>query len=238
LLQLMRYFQEVCFINARQVLNLFPEPPVPMAAASCLILELAEKVQREITFHQAGDYCLSAAEILELLVRWLATRLQLPVERSGVSHLPISGPTLGSLTRPIERPVSWAEFEGAVQDVACFVQEHRQIPSLVHIGDQSTSPEDFLANLGRVVGCLVNQGTAPATLTWQRGNFTAGKYAAQDSPELWAWPIFPRQFRAPNLMRLARLQTWTIKPATLRPHGETNSGKVSQRDKATKVQTT
>jgi hypothetical protein len=237
LLQFMRSFREVCFINARQVLNLYPEPSVPTAEASRLILELAEKVQREITFHQAGDSCLSAAEILELLVRWLATRLRLPVERSAVSHLPIGGPTLASFTRPIERPVTWAEFEGSVQDVACFVEEHRQIPSLVHIGDQSTSPEDFLANLGRVVGCLVNQGTAPATLTWQRGNFIAGRYAAQDSPELWAWPIFPSQFRAPNLMRLARLQTWTIKPATLRPHGETSSGKVSQRDRATKVRT-
>jgi hypothetical protein len=237
LLQFMRSFHEVCFINARQALNLYAEPVVPSDASPQLVCELADKVQREITFHEAGEYCLSAAETFALLVKWLAFRLQLPVKLSAGMHRTIIGPTLDRIARPIEKAVAWAQFESAVHEVACFVEEHRQIPSLVRIGDQCSSPEDFLSNLGKVVGCLVKQGTAPATLNWQRGTFTAGEYAAQDSPELWAWPIFPNNFRAPNLMRLARLQTWTIKPATLRPHVETGSGKVSQREVATKAQT-
>ncbi|MCI0423337.1 MAG: hypothetical protein L0387_05630 [Acidobacteria bacterium] len=39
------------------------------------------------------------------------------------------------------------------------------------------------------------------------GNFTAAQYAALDSPALWACPIFPDGFHAPNLMQLAQLQT-------------------------------
>ena len=223
LLQFMGSFHKVCFINARQALNLYAEPVVPSGVSPQLVFELAEKVQREITFHQAGDYCFSAAEIFELLVKWLASRLQLQGELSGDIHRTMSGPTHRSVLRPIDKPVPWAAFEHSVREVACFVEEHRQIPSVIHLGDQCSSPENFLANLGKVIGSLVKQGTPPAALKWQRGIFTAGEYAAQDSPELWAWPIFPSSFRAPNLMRLARLQTWTIKPATLQPRLETAS---------------
>jgi hypothetical protein len=226
-LQFIGSFNEVSFINARQALDLYAEPAVPSDASSH-VSELAEKVQHEITFHQAGDYCLSAAEIFDLLLKWLAFRLQLPVKSSGGIHRTIGGPTLDRIARPIEKPVAWTHFERAVQEVACFVEEHRQIPSLICVGEECSSPEDFLANLGKAVACLVKQGTVPATLKWLRGTFTAGKYASQDSMELWAWPIFPSNFRAPNLMRLARLQTWTIKPATLKPHLETGSEKVLQ----------
>ena len=33
---------------------------------------------------------------------------------------------------------------------------------------------------------------------------------------LWSWPIFPPGFHAPEIMTLARLQAWTLKPALLK----------------------
>jgi hypothetical protein len=49
----------------------------------------------------------------------------------------------------------------------------------------------------------------------REGHFTADRYVAADSVELWSWPIFPEGFHAPRIMELARLQAWTLKPAVL-----------------------
>jgi hypothetical protein len=38
---------------------------------------------------------------------------------------------------------------------------------------------------------------------------------ADDAPHLWGWIIFPRGFRAPEMMELAKRQAWTLKPALL-----------------------
>jgi hypothetical protein len=38
---------------------------------------------------------------------------------------------------------------------------------------------------------------------------------AKDSPKLCGWIICPEGVHAPQLMELARLQAWTLKPAML-----------------------
>ena len=111
----------------------------------------------------------------------------------------------------------WPHLQLAALETAYFLEDHGQIPAVIRIDDRRVSPEDFLANLGKAIECFIKEGSPPSSLTWQAGKFTSAQYAAEDSPELWTWPIFPSGFRAPNLMRLARLQTWTIKPAKLQP---------------------
>ena len=56
-------------------------------------------------------------------------------------------------------------------------------------------------------------GRPPAQVERRTGRFTADQYVAADSPKLWSWPIFPPGFHAPDIMTLARLQAWTLKPA-------------------------
>jgi hypothetical protein len=214
----MQSFEDACFINASQVLDLYSEPALPEELPLQLILELARKVQREVTFQQAGEFCFSAAEAFEVLTRWLISRLDLPVERSRRACRTLQGPVSVPGTQRIEKPVPWRHFQRAVLESAWFLEERSQVPVTIRIDDRRVSPEDFLANLGKAIASFIKAGSPPSTLTWQVGNFAAAQYAAEDSPELWAWPIFPSGFRSPNLMRLARLQTWTIKPA--RPRQE------------------
>jgi hypothetical protein len=54
----------------------------------------------------------------------------------------------------------------------------------------------------------------PETVSFGPARLAAADYVADDSPELWDWDIFPRGFRAPKMMSLAKLQAWTLKPAT------------------------
>lgn len=215
LLHLIRSFDEACFIDAHHLLNLYAEPKLPEDPPLPLILTLAGQVQSEITFQQVGDFCLSAAEAFGVLIRWVGSRLGLPADAVGTGFRAPIGPTQQGRAQRIVRHVDWCHFQSAVLRTTRFLEERGQIPPSIRIGDQCASPEDFLANLGQAITCLITQGDLPSALHWQAGNFTAAQYAAEDSPKLWAWPIFPGGFRAPNLMRLARLQTWTIKPAKL-----------------------
>ena len=62
--------------------------------------------------------------------------------------------------------------------------------------------------------------------SWRRrfameATFAAAKYVSDDDPKaLWGWIIFPKGFRAPAMMELAKRQAWTLKPALLDRNAE------------------
>ena len=87
------------------------------------------------------------------------------------------------------------------------------MPDAIWVGTDSLSPADFLATLVPVVEHVIATGKAPSEVARVNGRFTADRYVADDSTELWGWPIFPEGFHAPAIMALARLQAWTLKPA-------------------------
>ena len=88
-----------------------------------------------------------------------------------------------------------------------------QVPAEVWLGAYSAPPEDYLATVGAVLEPLILSGRKPARIELRKGNFTASRFVAADSVELWGWIILPEGFRAPRLMDLAALQSWTLKPA-------------------------
>jgi hypothetical protein len=90
------------------------------------------------------------------------------------------------------------------------------VPDEVWIGARSLSPADYLATLAQAFENLATSGAAPAEIAKVEGIFTADRYVAEDSTQLWSWPIFPEGFHAPRIMELARLQAWTLKPAVIR----------------------
>ena len=71
--------------------------------------------------------------------------------------------------------------------------------------------------LGSVVEAMIGSGRFPSDVEPKTGRFTSDAYVAEDSPKLWGWVIFPEGFHAPRIMELARLQSWTLKPALLVP---------------------
>ena len=77
------------------------------------------------------------------------------------------------------------------------------------------SPADYLATLARTFEDLIVSGKIPTDVSRSEGHYTADRYVAEDSPDLWSWVIFPEGFHAARIMELARLQAWTLKPAVL-----------------------
>jgi hypothetical protein len=100
-----------------------------------------------------------------------------------------------------------------VRDTADFSRTFHRVPDEVWIGSESLSPADYLATLAGAMEDVIASGKAPAEVTRRDGRFTADRYVAEDSTALWGWVIFPEGFHAPQIMELARLQAWTLKPA-------------------------
>ena len=76
-------------------------------------------------------------------------------------------------------------------------------------------PEAYLQALARVTIDLAENKLPPGNFEVPPAKLAAGKYVADDRPNLWGWVIFPDGFRAPAMMALAKQQAWTLKPARL-----------------------
>jgi hypothetical protein len=210
----------VRFVTATELLTLYADRAVDRRFGREELLDIARLVQKEITFHKAGGYALSAADMFALLTDATA-------ERSGADAFP-SATRLSSLDGPARTftpstggrrstTYSWTAFAGAVRDTAAYCRAHRRMPDEIWIGAENLSPSDYLATLGSVVEGMVGSGRIPREVERKAGRFTSEAYVAEDSPKLWGWVIFPEGFHAPRIMELARLQAWTLKPALLAP---------------------
>jgi hypothetical protein len=76
-------------------------------------------------------------------------------------------------------------------------------------------PEAYLLSLAQVTQDLVDGKPVPETVEIKPARLSAAAHVADDGPNLWGWVIFPRGFRAPAMMELAKRQAWTLKPAVL-----------------------
>jgi hypothetical protein len=83
------------------------------------------------------------------------------------------------------------------------------LPAEVWIGSDKLSLADFAATLA------ADDGVARAVAV-RHGNLEMEKYVATDAKRAFDWPIHPAGFSAPQLLELARLQAWTLKPAKLK----------------------
>ena len=113
--------------------------------------------------------------------------------------------TTGRVAGTIARPA----FERAKADVAGTIRVNRRLPADVWIGSEKLSIADFAATLAADDG-------ASAAVTLRKGNLEMEKYVSTDAKGTFSWPIHPEGFSAPQLLELARLQAWTLKPARLK----------------------
>jgi len=106
----------------------------------------------------------------------------------------------------------WEAIQKAARELLDIVHKNKQLPSIIWVAGEPVRPEDFAVTLASVVAAEHYS----EEITMRQGELEAKKYVADDSPGLWGWVIFPKGFNAPHMMEIAKLQSWTIKPATLR----------------------
>ena len=215
LVHYVKSFPNVRFITASEALGVMPDHAQGRQFSAAELREIAEQVTSDVSFQVRGGYDLSASEEFALLneyvVRTVRKQPAAPVLLSGTPY----GPDLAAPELADDMNVSWSQFSRTVQDVAGFLEKNGQIPNVVWMGSKPVPPESYLVTLARTTRALLETHTLPNYVTLPPARLAAARYVADDSPKLWDWVIFPEGFGAPQLMALAKLQAWTLKPAIL-----------------------
>jgi hypothetical protein len=181
----------VQFVTADDLLRLYAAPIAPMVDSRTLAQHFS---QQGITFLSVPSGDLSAADILLQL-------LQMPPEY-------VDGPTFQGRTTYRESSVPEFLFESSIQDVKSFIQTNHRLPSEVFVGSQTLSLPDFAATLASHI-------LQPGPVRVAQGKTNFEKYFSTDAVGSFRWPIHPKGFAPAELLELARLQGWTLKPARL-----------------------
>lgn len=191
--------------------------------SSAEIIQVAQAIQREITFHKINDKIISASEAF-----WLLNEMTRELVENGKLNLefrnyrwtnPVDGPGrrfIPTSNRPPSQ-LPWMVFAETVRDLSnYFSRRGLKMPDEIWIGAANISPTDYLATLAAVVEESLASGKIPTIVKLRTGNFTADKYVADDDTKIFKWVIHPEGFHAPKLMALAKLQAWTLKPAVMK----------------------
>jgi hypothetical protein len=182
----------VRFVTASQLMALYG----PRFAGSKVDRNVvADHMAARQTFLVVKNTSLSAADMLLLLL--------------GVEPQFVEGPVSEGKTTYTGSSVDRRRFEKAKTETIDFIKAHHRLPATVWLGSDTLSLEDFAATLAADAGGI-------GTVAVRKGNPEFRDYVAKDPERPYSWVIHPQGFRAPELLDLARLQAWTLKPAVLR----------------------
>ncbi len=181
----------VQFVTATDLLRIYANP-IPPAVDR---LALARHFKRDITFLSVDSGDLSAADIL--------------LELLGLPAHYVDGPTRHGATTYTDETIPGFVFDAAVKDVRSFIERNNRLPSEVFVGPRTLSLGDFAATLAEH---FLSSGPIRAV----HGTLGFEQYVSTDARTSFAWPIHPESFNPIELLDMARLQAWTLKPARLR----------------------
>jgi hypothetical protein len=212
----LKRFDDVSFITATQAAKVYHDKAQGRKFTEDDVKALAAGVGEGVSFQKRGDYALSASEIFALLNEFVAAK----ASGGGAPDLDLKGTPDGpsSPVTPLAEAVTTDDSQLArtAVDVADYLKKHGRVPTSVWLGSTAVPPESYLRALAEVVPVLADGKPLPKTIEVKPARFASAKYVADDDPKaLWGWVIFPKGFRAPALMELAKREAWTLKPALL-----------------------
>ncbi len=156
---------------------------------------------------------LSPAQTFQLVVDRLVQIADSQVE-SAIEIMHVLGPkdlpSGGAIT---EAWVAGNDLLTAALSASRGLHASGQVPATPRIGDVSVTPEAFLTGACRLLLAVDSGAAIPGHVGLAHERLATEVHVAEDSEELWRWPIHSPGFRAPRIMEQARLQAWTIKPA-------------------------
>jgi hypothetical protein len=208
-------FPEVQFITASEAAKLYQDKAAGRKFTPAELKSLAQGVQEEVSFQKLNGYALAASEVFALLNDYVAERTAGRETAAVVLKGTPYGPSSAGSKLAEAVTTDGSQLTRTAADVADFLRKHGRVPSAVWLGSTKVPPEAYLRTLAQVTVDLVDGKAVPETVEIKPAKFAAAQYVADDAPNLWGWVIFPRGFRAPALMELAKRQAWTLKPALL-----------------------
>jgi len=208
-IRFLRSFPEVEFITPGAAARLYRDRAVGRRFGRRELAAIAGAVTPRVTFQRRDGYALAAADVFFLLNEAAAG--------GGLGAVRLEETPFGPadpvpvLARPVR--AEWSQVKRTAADVSGFMRLHGRLPAAVWVGSVAVPPESWLVAVAAAVRPLLSGRRRPAFVTIPAARLAAAKYVADDDPGLWGWTVFPRGFRAPAMMALARRQAWTLKPA-------------------------
>ena len=214
-IRFMKRFADVQFITATDAAKLYRDKACGHRFTPAELKSIAQAVSGSITFQTHKEYTLAASEVLALLNQYVAEK----AAGHGPDAITLESTPYGpsnAFAGATERVTTdTSQFSRTAADVADFLRKQGRVPTAVWLGSVPVSPEMYLRALAEVTIALLDGKPMPETITLRPAKLAAAANVADDGPNLWGWIIFPRGFRAPAMMELAKRQAWTLKPAVL-----------------------
>lgn len=205
----------VRFVTAGDLPTLYSDPVrktgAPQSDLDAIAQNLALSPGQTADFIVIQNRAYSLADQFELLTKAVGEKVEgrsasFPLAASG-----LFGPDAQPPSEGVERKISWFAFRDATRDVLNYIKAEGRVPARVFIGPDSISPLQFLTALASVYASR----ETPAQVELRRPpKLGPEKKIAADTPGLFGgWVIHKEGFRAPKILEVARLQSWTLKPA-------------------------
>lgn len=180
------------------------------------VRQMAAGLSGEIQFQRLGDATVSAAEAFGMLAEFLAGHLAGGKPPQEVRCAAICNPTRRPANPSRGLSVPWDQFRRALQPVMWHIGRNRSVPNEVRLGDQAVAPHDYLAALAKVVVRLIDGGSPPDEVRIEPVVCRFEEAVDEDAARgAWKGSMMPPDFAAPNMIDLAKLESWTLKPAVL-----------------------
>ncbi len=219
-LDFIRAVPGVRFVTASELPELYPDeirsagaPPHDLEAIAS---GLADRAASAIDFRVIEGRAYSVADQFELLTVALGKLL---AHQEVTRPLPARG-LLGPDAPPPATALAhadWPAFRDAVGDVGNFIQTEHRVPARVFVGADAVAPADFLVALAFAYDYYREHRSFPEQEGVRLGaglELLPARHIAADTPGLFGgWVIHKEGFRAPKILEVARLQSWTLKPA-------------------------
>jgi len=203
---------DVQILTAREASSIYHDRAKEKLFSTSEIIHLAKETNSTISYCEIDKIPLSPAEIfylvLSLLVSLMDNNLRIAETKFKLLY---------TIYGPIKRNDSEVIFcDQKDFTIACrwaleFINKNSRIPEAITIQDKPVSPIDFFATANALISQLSINDSLPKNIRIIRGNLPLESQVKEEG--VWNWIIFPENFTAPNIIELAKLQTWTLKPA-------------------------
>ena len=167
------------------------------------IENFAAGVNNKVTFAEAGKNWYSASELLSLMVKYISGKHLTP----GLFY----GPEKDLHSR-VDGRIKIKEMITAFEERYDRVFGYKQLPNLYKLENGVINPADMFCTLASAISRGLDENETVESVT---GELAAEKYVKNNTDwnGIHNWIIFPEEFKVPNTVRMAKLQTWTLKPA-------------------------
>ncbi len=203
------------FITALDALRLYADKAKERRFTINEVSTLCERGVKAINYERVSrGVWVSPAETFSMVLQALSTFSKTgKMPKFARLHSPL-GPKRSVRTICARAALALPPFLKACEREFECLRRTNYLPDASEVGGATLSTPDYFATACAAVLALAG-GISPKKLRPRKGRFIVGRSVTiEGARKDWAYQLNPRGFEAPRQTELARLQAWTMKPAS------------------------